>query len=69
MLVLGLIVGRAWAVLLGAVVWAAVLLASGTIGVSETPGAAGLAAANVAVGVLMRWAVVWPLRKRLDPVS
>ena len=68
MLLVGLLVGRVWLVPLAAVAWAGVLLLGGTIGLADAPLAAGLAGANVAVGALVRWAVVWPLR-RLRAVS
>jgi hypothetical protein len=68
MLLVGLVLGRAWAVPVGAVAWAAVLLFAGTIGVADVPLAAALAGANVAVGVIARWVVAWPWR-RLHPVS
>ncbi len=58
MLLVGLVLGRWWAIPLGGVVWA-VLVA---LAVSIVPGdvliAAALGAANVAVGVLVRWVLV-----------
>jgi hypothetical protein len=57
MLLLGLVVGRRWAIPLGAVGWAVTVLMAGTIGVADVPVAAALGAANVAVGVLVRWAI------------
>jgi hypothetical protein len=54
MLVVGLVLGRVWAIPLGAVGWAGVLLVSATISPVDVPVAAALAAANVAVGVLGR---------------
>jgi hypothetical protein len=54
LLLVGLVIGRRWAVLVGAVAWAVVLLVPGTIGVADLPLAAGLGAVNVAVGVLAR---------------
>ena len=58
-----LLVGRAAAVPVGAGLWAAVLLLIGTIGIADVPLAAALAGANVAVGAIVRWLAVWPLRR------
>lgn len=63
MLLVGLAIGRWWAIPLGAAGWAATLLIAGTIGVEEIPAAAAFGAANVAVGVLVRWVVRWALRQ------
>jgi hypothetical protein len=63
MLLVGLLVGRAAAVPVGAGLWAAVLLLIGTIGIADVPLAAALAGANVAVGAIVRWLAVWPLRR------
>jgi hypothetical protein len=60
MLLVGLVIGRWWAVPLGGVAWAALVAAS--IAPGDVPLAAALGAANVAVGVLARWAVVWLAR-------
>jgi hypothetical protein len=62
LLLVGLVIGRRWAVIVGAVAWAVVLFAPGTIGVVDLPLAAGLAAANIAVGVLARSVLVRALR-------
>jgi hypothetical protein len=62
LLLVGLVVGRRWAVLVGAVAWAVVLFVPGTIGVVDLPLAAGLAAANIAVGVLARRVLARALR-------
>jgi hypothetical protein len=62
MLLAGLLVGRSWAIGLGALGWAAALLLAGTIGVSDAPFAAALGAANVAVGVVAHRAVAAVLR-------
>ncbi len=63
MLLVGLVIGRWWAIPLGAVGWAATVLIAGTIGVDEIPAAAVFGAANVAVGVLVRWVVALALRQ------
>jgi len=46
-----LAIGRWWVIPAAAVVWAALLLATGVIGLADVPAAGGLAAANAAVGV------------------
>jgi hypothetical protein len=61
MLLVGLVVGRRWAIPLGAVGWVVTVVMAGTIGVADIPLAAALGAANVAVGVLARWAIEWML--------
>ncbi len=55
MLLVGLVVGRHWAILAGATGWAATLLAWGVIGTADVPVTAALAATNVAVGIGLRW--------------
>lgn len=55
-LLLGLILGRAWAVPAVALAWTALLIVAGTLAAVDIPSAAALGAANAAVGVLMhRW--------------
>jgi hypothetical protein len=58
MLLVGLAVGRWWAIPLGGVAWAAVVALAVSIAPSDVPLAAALGAANVAVGVLVHWSVV-----------
>jgi hypothetical protein len=60
MLLVGLAVGRWWAVPLGGVAWAAVVALA--VSPDDVLLAAALGAANVAIGVLVRWAVVWIVR-------
>jgi hypothetical protein len=55
MILFGLVIGRWWAVPLGAVVWPALLLATGISG--DIALAAALGAANAAVGVAPRVAI------------
>jgi hypothetical protein len=62
LLVVGLVIGRRWAVSVGAVAWSLALFVPGTIGVADLSLAAGLAAANIAAGVLARWVLVRALR-------
>jgi hypothetical protein len=62
MLLVGLALGRWWAIPLGGVVWAVMVVAAVPLGPGDVPLAAALGAANVAVGVLLRWAVVWLTR-------
>jgi hypothetical protein len=62
MLLLGLAIGRWWAIPLGGVAWAALVLVGVSIAPGDVPFAAALGAANVAVGMLVRWAVVWLAR-------
>jgi hypothetical protein len=57
MLLVGLAIGRWWAIPVGAVAWTVVVVLSVSIAPGELPAAAALGAANVAVGVLVRWTV------------
>lgn len=66
MLLVGLVIGRRWAVLAGAAGWATTLLVTGTIGADEVPLAAALAAVNVAVGVLVRSGMGWYRKVKRD---
>ena len=59
MLLVGLAIGRCWTVPLGAVAWTVLVVLAVPIATSDLPRAAVLGAASVAVGVLVRWAVVW----------
>jgi hypothetical protein len=52
-IVLGLIVGRWWLLPVAALAWSALLLATGTIELAETPAAGALALTNCAVGVVI----------------
>lgn len=66
MILFGIVLGRWWAptVVFGAIFWPALLLASDVMGVE--PGllaAAGLGAANAAVGVLVHQAILWIIRR------
>jgi hypothetical protein len=58
MLLVGLALGRWWAVPLGAAGWAVVVVLAVPISAADVPLAAALGAANVAVGVLVRWMLV-----------
>lgn len=58
MLLVGLVLGRWWAIPLGGVAWAVLVVLAVSIAPADVPLAAALGAANVAVGVLVRWAVV-----------
>jgi hypothetical protein len=69
MLLVGLVVGRRWAIPPGAVGWALTLAIAGTIGVADIPLAAALGGANVAVGVLVRRAVARMLRISAGPAA
>jgi hypothetical protein len=50
------VIGRWWVIPAAAVFWAVLLLSTGIIGVADVPTAAGLAAANAAVGVAVHQA-------------
>jgi hypothetical protein len=63
MLLLGLLTRRLWAIPVGAVGWGVLVLSVGTAGIGEFPIAALLGGANMAVGVLVRRAAAWPLRR------
>jgi len=69
MLLVGLLVGRRWVILVGAIGWAATLLAGGIIGAADAPFAAGLAAANAAVGVGVRWFLTLWARSVMSPMG
>jgi predicted transporter len=57
MLLMGLALGRVWAVPFAAAAWAALLLASGTIDLADAPVAAVLGGANAFAGVVFHRAV------------
>ena len=63
MLLVGLVVGRLWAIPLGAVGWALLLLVTGVLAVGDAPLAMFLGGANVAVGIAVQRFVGWPLRR------
>jgi hypothetical protein len=54
LLLVGVAIGRWWAVPASALAWVGLLLATNTIGGGTLLAAAGLAAANALVGVLVR---------------
>ena len=62
-LVLGLVVGRWWAVAVAAIGWAIALVATGVVGLDDAAiGAAALAAANATVGVAIHVGVTRVVR-------
>jgi len=65
----GLVIGRHWAIPLGAIAWAVTLVIAGTIGVADIPLAAALGA-RMSVGVLVRLVIARTLgiRRRLPGV-
>lgn len=66
MILFGIILGRWWAptVVFGAIFWLALLLASDAMGVEAgVLAAAGLGAANAAVGVLVHRVILWIIRR------
>jgi hypothetical protein len=63
MLLVGLVVGRAWIVPLGAAAWAGLLLLSGTVDVAGVPAAALLGGANTLVGVVLHRVLAFPFRR------
>lgn len=67
MLLVGLVVGRFWAIPLGAVAWGVLLVATGVAGIGDVPFGLLLGAANVAVGVLAHRLIAWPLGRRFAP--
>jgi hypothetical protein len=62
MWLVGLAIGRWWAIPAGAAGWTVLVALSVSIAPSQLPAAAALGAANVAVGILVRWGVVWTAR-------
>jgi hypothetical protein len=62
MLLFGLVIGRWWAVPLGAVGWAALVLVAVPDSLGDLPLAAALGAANTAVGVGARFGLRGALR-------
>jgi Flp pilus assembly protein protease CpaA len=65
------LVGRWWTIPIAAVLWTVLLLATGTIGAADIPLAAGLGAANAAVGVAVHQALrsLFRLRPRRAPTE
>lgn len=55
-------IGRRWAIPLGGVAWAALVVAAVPITPGDVPVAAALGVANAAIGVLVRWGVMWSRR-------
>ena len=64
MLLAGLLIGRGWAVPVGALAWAGLLLVTGTIDPGDLSLAALLGGVNTAVGVVVRQAVARLARLR-----
>jgi hypothetical protein len=62
-LILGLIVGRVWAVPAVALAWTGLLIVTGTLAAADIPSAAALGAANAAVGVLMHRGMLGLVRR------
>jgi hypothetical protein len=58
MLLVGLVIGRWWVIPLGGVAWAVLVVLAVSIAPGDVPLAAALGAANVALGVVLRWVVV-----------
>jgi hypothetical protein len=63
MLLVGLVVGRAWIVPLGAAAWAGLVLNTGAIDVGDVPAAALLGGVNTLVGVALHRALTLPFRR------
>jgi Flp pilus assembly protein protease CpaA len=65
------LVGRWWTIPIAAVLWTVLLLATGTIGAADIPLAAGLGAANAAVGVAVHQTLrsLFRLRPRRAPTE
>jgi hypothetical protein len=63
LLLVGLVVGRAWVVPLGAAAWAGLLLLTGTIVVADVPAAALLGGVNTLVGIALHRVLTLPFRR------
>jgi hypothetical protein len=63
MLLIGLVVGRVWAIPAGATIWAVVILSGTAHGTDNVAIAALLGAANTAVGVVVHQAAMHTLRR------
>jgi Flp pilus assembly protein protease CpaA len=61
------LIGRWWTIPIAAVLWTVLLLATGTIGAADIPLAAGLGAANAAVGVAVHQALRGLFRPAASP--
>jgi hypothetical protein len=61
-LVVGIVIGRWWAVPAAGLIWLSLLAATSSLGVSEVPIAVALAMANAAVGVAGRKVIALSLR-------
>lgn len=70
MILFGLLLGRWWrtALVVGAVGWAVLLLATGVIGIADVPGAMLFGLVNTGVGVGIHQAVLHLVR-RLRPAT
>jgi hypothetical protein len=66
-MLLAFVVGRWRVVPALAVAWALLLLCTGTIGMTDLPLAAALAAGNAVVGVIPRWALRFAHERRQGP--
>jgi hypothetical protein len=65
------LVGRWWTIPVAAILWTVLLLVTSTIGVADIPAAAGFAAANATVGVVVHQALRTLFRqaRRREPSS
>jgi hypothetical protein len=65
MILFGLLTGRWWktSLVMGAVIWVALLLPDGIITVVEIPGAALFGLVNTSVGVGIHQGVLWLVRR------
>ena len=64
MILFGLVFGRWWklAIAAGAMLWPAILVFTGVIGVADVVGVAALGALNTAAGVAVHQAALWLVR-------
>ena len=65
MIVFGLLTGRWWktSLVLGTIIWVALLLPDGTITVAQVPGAALFGLVNTGVGVAIHQSILWLVRR------
>jgi hypothetical protein len=68
MLLMGLAIGRWWAVPLGSLGWVLLVVIAVPISAGDIPLAAALGAANVVIGLVARWAIDWTIRRLLGIV-
>jgi hypothetical protein len=54
MILVGVLIGRWWAVPVSGVAWAVLVVTGASAGIADVPGAAALGAANAGAGVLLR---------------